>query len=96
MIANGGHGMPSLPGCPNPLPVDLDSELERLAVLWAKHPTRPRLGTNVAKHRDRLIGLWISDESPPLFIRLSMKYFRMPKMLPIKNKYDVPGIPATH
>lgn len=61
--------MPTLPACPNPLPIDLDSELKRLAVLWAKHSTRPRLDPKVSAHWDRLLELWISDESLPLFIR---------------------------
>lgn len=65
--------MPSLPTCPNPLPSDIDGELQRLAQLWAKHPLRPRIENEVAEYWERLIALWVADASLPLLIRKTEK-----------------------
>ena len=62
-----------LPSCPDPLPEDLDRELERLASLWAKHSVRPRLDAAVARYWDDLIRSWSVDPSLPLLIRKKEK-----------------------
>jgi hypothetical protein len=62
-----------LPHCPDPLPNDLDRELERLGCLWANHSERPRLDAVVARYWDDLIRAWSVDPSLPLLIRKKEK-----------------------
>lgn len=58
-----------LPACPEPLPSDIDGALRKLAVLWARHPARPRLKHKAEAHWDNLLKDWSEDKNLPLLIR---------------------------
>ncbi len=60
-----------LPVCPDPLPSELNIQIEHVADLWAKSPARPRIAPAIARHWDDLIKAWSEDESLPLLVRKS-------------------------
>jgi hypothetical protein len=58
-----------LPKCPVPLPPEISSAAEALAVAYANSPMRPRLAVEVTAHWDALIDAWAEREDLPLLIR---------------------------
>lgn len=57
------------PRAPDPLPTEMTELLRRLAVLWAREPSRARPTFELVEHWDRLINDWTSDLSLPFYIR---------------------------
>ncbi|MEY2563605.1 MAG: hypothetical protein QOH88_1798 [Verrucomicrobiota bacterium] len=58
-----------LPKCPAPLPPEISSAAEALAVAYANSPMRPRLSADVTAHWDALIEAWAEREDLPLLVR---------------------------
>lgn len=59
----------NVPRCPNPLPEDLNAQVEALGRAWATSPIRPRVDPAVRDSWNILLDSWANDRQLPLFVR---------------------------